>query len=257
VKIRDGVEGTDGGWFGDRVSKVVGDGNNTFFWLDKWLGDVPLCRRFSHLFGLATDKFSTVADMSVRGWEEGGEAWSWRRRLWSWEEEMLAECRHLLDGVFVQPNILDRWQWDPDIHDGYTVRGAYQILSTTVVPNLDTNIDYIWHKQVPLKVSISAWRLLKDMLPTKNNLVRRSIFHVAENTCVAGCGVEESATHLFLHCGVFGSLWQNIRAWIGVEGVDPSSINDHFIQFIHSTGFSKARCSFLQLLWSWYVADME
>lgn len=67
--------------------------------------------------------------------------------------------------------------------------------------------------------------------------------------CVAGCGVEESAAHLFMHCGVFGSLWQQVRAWIGVEGVDPFTINEHFIQFIHYTGFSKARRSFLQLLW--------
>lgn len=81
----------------------------------------PLYRRFGRLFDLATNKFSSVADMSDRGWEEGGDAWSWRRRLWVWEEEMLAECRLLLDGVSVQANILDKWQWDPDIHDGYTV----------------------------------------------------------------------------------------------------------------------------------------
>jgi hypothetical protein len=101
VKIRDGVEGVDGGWFGSRVSRVVGDGKNTFFWFDTWLGDVPFCRRFGRLFDLTTNKFSTVADMSGRGWGEGGEAWSWRRRLWAWEEEMLAECRLLLDGVSV------------------------------------------------------------------------------------------------------------------------------------------------------------
>ena len=101
VKIRDGIEGANGGWFGERVSKVVGDGNNTFFWFDNWVGDVPLCRRFGRLFDLATNKFRIVADMCVRGWEDGGEAWSWRRRLWTWEEEMLEECRQLLDGVFV------------------------------------------------------------------------------------------------------------------------------------------------------------
>ncbi|RHN57728.1 hypothetical protein MtrunA17_Chr5g0443571 [Medicago truncatula] len=67
---------------------------------------------------------------------------------------MLAECRLLFDGVFVQANILDRWLWDPDIHDGYTVRGAYRILSTPMLSNLDTNSDHIWHKQVPRKVSM-------------------------------------------------------------------------------------------------------
>lgn len=93
VKIRDGEVGDDGGWFGERVSKVVGDGNNTFFWYDNWLGDVPLCRRFGRLFDLATNKLISVANMFVLGWEEGGGVWSWRRRLWSWEEELLEECR--------------------------------------------------------------------------------------------------------------------------------------------------------------------
>jgi len=93
--------GDEGGWFGERVSKVLGDGKNTFFWCDNWLGDVPLCRRFSRLFDLARNKLILVADMFVLGWEEGGEAWCWRRRLWTWEEEMLEECRQLLYGFTV------------------------------------------------------------------------------------------------------------------------------------------------------------
>jgi hypothetical protein len=33
----------------------------------------------------------------------------------------------------------------------------------------------IWHPQVPLKVSIFAWRLLLERLPIKTNLVTRGI----------------------------------------------------------------------------------
>ena len=72
VTIRDGDGGDEGGWFGARVSRVLGDGKNTFFWFDNWLGDVPLRRRFGRLFDLATHKLITVADMFELGWEEGG-----------------------------------------------------------------------------------------------------------------------------------------------------------------------------------------
>jgi hypothetical protein len=58
------------------VSRKLGDGTNTLFWYDRWIGDVPLCRRFSRLFKLAVEKSSTVASMLAPGWEEGGEAWS-------------------------------------------------------------------------------------------------------------------------------------------------------------------------------------
>jgi len=60
-----------------------------------------------------------------------------------WEEEMLEECRQLLDGVIVQANTLNRWLWDPYIHDGHTVRGAYQILTTQDSSTVDATRDLV------------------------------------------------------------------------------------------------------------------
>jgi hypothetical protein len=138
---------------------------------------------------------------------------------------------------------------NPDIGDGYTARGAYQILTTQDPPFVDVTRDLIWHNQVPLKVSILAWRLLRDRLPTKNNLFRRGIIQANNVQCVAGCETKESISHLFLHCELFGSLWQHVRLWIGTPDADPQNIHDHFIQFIHSIGHSRTCISFLQLVW--------
>lgn len=54
---------------------------------------------------------------------------------------------------------------------------------------------------------------------------------------------------LFLHCDIFGSLGQHVRSWIGVSGAVPQSLCAHFIQFTNYLRGSKARRSFLQLLW--------
>jgi len=129
VKLRDGLGAADGGGFTERVSKTVGDGSDTFFWYDRWLGDVPLRTRFSRLFDLTTNKLCTVADMCALGWEVGGEAWSWRRSLRAWEEELVVECSHLVNNVVLQTIVIDKWQWEPDIAGGYTVRAAYHILT--------------------------------------------------------------------------------------------------------------------------------
>jgi len=67
-----------------------------------------------------------------------------------WEEEMLEECRILLDTIVVQVNISDRCQWDPDPSDGFSVKGTYHILTSTVLPQVDATVDLVWHKQVPL-----------------------------------------------------------------------------------------------------------
>jgi len=44
---------------------------------------------------------------------------------------MVVAFRHLLDGVFLQSDVSDRWKCDSDILGGYTVRGAYQILDNS------------------------------------------------------------------------------------------------------------------------------
>jgi hypothetical protein len=111
---------------------------------------------------------------------------------------------------------------------GYSARGAYQILPYQSAPMIVTAGELVWHKQVPLKVSILAWRLLHDRLPTKLNLFRQRILQQADVMCMAGCGHDESSSHLFLHCAYFGSIWQHIRNWLGISGVDPFTLHDHF-----------------------------
>lgn len=64
------------------------------------------------------------------GWDEGGDAWKWRRRLWMWDESMLEECQNLLLTVVLLQVDLDdvrRWAHDPVV--GYTVSRAYHILT--------------------------------------------------------------------------------------------------------------------------------
>jgi hypothetical protein len=91
------------------------------------------------------------------------------------------------------------------------VSGAYHILTAqTDPPDVGIN-NLIWHNQVPLKVSIFAWRLLRNRLPTKLNLVRRGMLATEVASCIVGCGNDESASHLFLHCHTCGSLWQKVR----------------------------------------------
>jgi len=71
AKIRGSV-GEDGeGRFAERVTIKVGDGAGTFFWYDRWLGGIPLCRCFSRLFDLVENKSIMVATLFSLGWEEG------------------------------------------------------------------------------------------------------------------------------------------------------------------------------------------
>jgi hypothetical protein len=162
---------------------------------------------------------------------------------------MLGECLSLLLSITVQAQTPDVWRWHPDPDTGYSVRDAYHLLTSQDSFTLGAAEDLVWHKQVPLKISIFVWRLLRDRLPTKSNLVSRGIISPEHQFCVSGCGGVESAQHLFLSCSTFGSLWALVRSWIGFSAVDTHTLPAHFVQFTYSVGGLRARRSFLQLIW--------
>ncbi|XP_024636555.1 uncharacterized protein [Medicago truncatula] len=147
------------------------------------------------------------------------------------------------------PNVSDVWEWLPDNAEGYSVRGAYDLLTLGDDSHMGLPFQLVWHPQVPLKVSVFAWRLIRDRLPTKANLAIRGVVPADDIFCVSGCGHVETAAHLFLSCTTFASLWQQVRDWIGFLGVDSNIITDHLVQFTHLAGVGKAKRSFLQLIW--------
>ncbi|GAU25874.1 hypothetical protein TSUD_164150 [Trifolium subterraneum] len=206
ARIRDGVGEVEGGWFGGHISRQVGNESDTFFWTDPWVDGTPLSEWFGRLFDLAANKSVYVADVFQSGWGVGGEAWVWRRQLRAWEEEMLGECQSLLLTISLQAHSSDRWIWQPDLDRGYTVCGVYQLLTDQIVVPLDAATVLIWHPQVPLKVSILAWRLLRDRLPTKVNLTSRGILPLGDSHCVSGCGSVESAHRVLARSALCGLL---------------------------------------------------
>lgn len=63
----------------------------------------------------------------------------------------------------------------------------------------------IWKSSAPSKVVAFSWKLLRDRVPTRRDLVWRTVF----------CGIgEESALHLFLHCDVAHAVWSHLMCWV-------------------------------------------
>jgi hypothetical protein len=208
-------------WFQDSVHRVVGNGENTLFWSNVWVGDVSFRVRYSRLYDLSLFKEETVADMCQLGWGVEGQAWSWRRGLFVWEEEMLGELILLLQGVTLQVDKADRWLWNLETSQVFSVRSAYKLLTFQPQSVYLEAVPSLWNNDVPLKVILFVWRLFRDRLPTKDNLFRRGVIQNDSLMCVAGCGSEESLAHLFLHCNFFGSVWYYISRWVGLLTVNP------------------------------------
>ena len=138
-------------------------------------------------------KESSVFHMSHLRWGEDGGAWRWRRRLFVWEEQMVGELLLLLHNVLLQVDKADSWLWTLETCRAYSVRSAYRII--TISPPLVNPVPVadLWHKDVPLKVVLFAWRLLRDRLPTKENLYHRGVLDKDSILCAAGCDLVESS----------------------------------------------------------------
>jgi len=165
------------------------------------------------------------------------------------EEEVVGEFTLLLHNVILEVDKDDRWLWTLDSSKAFTVRSAYNFLTTQHPIAQPVVVSSLWHKDVPLKVVLFAWRLFRDRLPTKDNLFHRGVIDNDSRMCVAECGLEESSHRLFLHYNVFGSVCHFIYKWIGVVAVIPYNVSDHFNQFSYSSDVSKVRRSIIQVIW--------
>jgi len=193
-------------WFENHVSRLIGNGEKTAFWTDVWCGDEEFRVRFNRLYELSLFKGVLVSKMCHLGWGMDGEAWRWRRRLFVWEEGLLGDLILLLQNVNLQVDNADRWRWALESTHTFSVRSVYKYL--THQPPLVSSVDAssLWHKDVPLKVVLFGWRLLRDRLPSKDNLFRRGVIDQASRQCVSGCDSLETSNHLFLHCNLFSSV---------------------------------------------------
>jgi len=129
------------------------------------------------------------------------------------------------------------------------VTGTYQYLMSVDKPPRRGLVDDVWLKQVPIKVSLFVWRLFRNRLPTKHNLLRRQVLHSDNITCVGGCGSLENVEHLFLGCDFFGRVWTHVLLWLGLSYVSLVGCSDNYLQFGHMAGLPRLSHSFLQLIW--------
>lgn len=149
------------------------------------------------------------------------------------KKESVRECYALLNNIVLQDHIHDKWKWLLGPIQGYSVRGTYHFLTLADKPMDRGLIHNVWYKQVPSKVSLFPWRLLRDRIPTKNNLVRRCVLQPNDNLCVGGCGLIETAYHLFIICDIFRSIWYLVWQWFAITSVSSGTICDHYAQFTH------------------------
>jgi hypothetical protein len=90
---------------------------------------------------------------------------------------MVEEYSLLFVNIALKVNVFDRWWWNLNPTNGYSVSEVYYWLThqISVEPMVDQRL--IWNKWVLSKTFLFVWRLFDNLLPTKDNLFLRSVIN--------------------------------------------------------------------------------
>ncbi|GKU90659.1 hypothetical protein SLEP1_g4626 [Rubroshorea leprosula] len=239
--------------------------------LGKWWG--RLVRGDNGLWGkVIFEKYGKVGESTYNWLREGfnyGSAW-WRDicRLSDMEGNKKG---WLADGLEIRVGDgkdMSFWwdEWCGGVHskDGiYTTKSAYQALTRDhrTVQQSPT-ISKVWQEFIPSKISVFAWQVLQDKIPTKMNLLKRGIIQdITESKCVL-CGLaSEDSNHLFIHCKIAWELWNSCYRWWGSKQVLDKDCGRMFEQHPFIFNIKEVRggweCIWFSVVWSIWLARNE
>ncbi|KAH1189414.1 hypothetical protein GmHk_20G057188 [Glycine max] len=155
---------------------------------------------------------------------------NWRRHLFDSE---IARADSFLGDISQQqlhPLREDTWIWKPEPAGDYSTKSGYDLIwGELMEARQEQDYGAIWKLKIPTKIAVFTWRLLRDTLPTKQNLKRRQI-PIDDMPCPLYRNKEEGAEHLFFNCSKTLPLWWESMSWVNLITVMPQNHRDHFLQ---------------------------
>ena len=102
------------------------------------------------------------------------------------------------------------WNWELEADGVFSVRSLRNEIDSTTIDADHTKT--LWCKAAPRKVNLFIWRLLRDKLPTRDNLQARGV--IIPSTLCPACNCHpESVEHLFLRCSTTKMLMAKLTTW--------------------------------------------
>eukprot|EP00253_Pinus_taeda_P031439 PITA_31439 len=99
----------------------------------------------------------------------------------------------------------------------YTPREGYKHIIIHRKPEvLDRWWHHIWKLSASPRSKLFTWCVLRNRLPTGENLMRRAIY--GPSRCVLCKSDIESTEHLFMRCPTVQHIWQNIKPYVHYSG---------------------------------------
>ncbi|RZC29830.1 Cytochrome P450 714A1 [Glycine soja] len=182
-----------------------------------------MAEKYPRLYSVSLQQHQLIRSMGVyqgMGWE-----WNfpWRRALFDNEITSAANFLRDIAENKIQQQGLDTWEWSADPEGQYSTRSAYDLIGEEARDSSQEEcFEKLWRIKVPARFLVFAWRLLRDRLPTRQNLQRRQI-QLTDSLCPLCRTQQEDASHLFFHCSKVQPIWWETMSWLQVKGAFPLS----------------------------------
>lgn len=233
-------------WFENAVSRRIGEGDDTWFWKEDWLGSGKFCEVFADLFHVSAQQDLRVVEMGR--WESDKWVWNfqWLCRLEDGCSNQLSSLLNILSSFSPVRGQKDKWSWIKEGNGIFSVCSAYEALAFDVSWEEEPCFKLLWKAQAPSNAIALGWKVLLDRIQTKDNLVHRNIL-IADLSCPLCDVLEERSCHLFFSCSVAWKIWGLIHKWLGFSVVIPWQAKAHLLQFV-GLGSWKSRAGLL-VIW--------
>ena len=177
------------------------------FWVDQWVGEIPLKERFPRLFFVSSQKQNYITDMGI--WDDGVWNWrfEWRRRLFSWEEHMVGDLLLAITQHSLIERVEDDWLGSFDSSSSFSVSSfSLQVFKKS----FGASTEWIqgrkaWRGLASPLAELLMWFILQGRLNIKERLRRLNCLNSNDSRCMFCVNVVESLEHLFF---TYSVSWQ-------------------------------------------------
>ncbi|KAE8793679.1 ABC transporter G family member 37 [Hordeum vulgare] len=186
-----------------RSSIVVGRGNSSLFWLDRWCGPQDFASRFQPLFFICVQQFISVAGAlpNLAGITFRRSFRPAERDLW----DELVQCVSL-HSPSLEDDVI-HWRLEPN--GRFTTKSLYQTILPTPGP---TELNILRKFMLPLKICIFLWLLVCGRVPSGTEVLKRN--GSSDGLCPL-CSVPEDCNHIFFTCPAARFMWSCLREAVG------------------------------------------
>lgn len=199
--------------------------------MDVWLGSQSLVVAFPPIFRVICKQNETLGEVLSKRAESHNWEFQLRRRLFSWEQDLMNELLTILDGsnILISIGQNDKLVWAGSFSNSFSVKSLYE-MARPQASIANAAFDLIWSNVAPYWVQCFCWLVHLRKIKSSEYLLKIGIIQNEEEAFCKFCSLQlESVDHLLLHCDPVWQLWAKILDWWGVRWATPKTLVDLFL----------------------------